>query len=210
MKLVAQTSQFRVYDDVLPEKDFRAVWNHVQLESYVSVHQDGWVKVWRIPDGVPLAAAAAVLLERPKPAAGDATAGREPRHGATRIHPTQTGIDRVLATLVEHADDFADLVGQSVKHPRLPGGLERDARSTRLVHCLSPKVLFMHPNSWMRRKVAAWSIKDLLPPSADRKSRLWIFKRRGSSFGRSSVLERIPCLLVRVIKRRARYCQRGT
>lgn len=41
MKLVAQTSQFRVYDDVLTDTDFRAVWNYVQLESYVSVHQDG-------------------------------------------------------------------------------------------------------------------------------------------------------------------------
>ena len=26
MKLVAQTSQFRVYDDVLSERDFRALW----------------------------------------------------------------------------------------------------------------------------------------------------------------------------------------
>jgi hypothetical protein len=117
MKLVAQTSQFRVYDDVLSEKDFRAVWNHVQLESYVTVHQDGWVNIWRIPDGMPLAAKVAVLLENPKPAADSATkkeekSGYEPRYGATRIYPTHTALDRVLASLVEHADDFADLVGR--------------------------------------------------------------------------------------------------
>ena len=117
MKLVAQTSQFRVYDDVLSEKDFRAVWNHVQLESYVTVHQDGWVKIWRIPDGMPLAAKVAVLLENPKPSASSPAeegtrSGYEPKHGSTRIYPTHTGLDRVLATLVEHGDDFADLVGR--------------------------------------------------------------------------------------------------
>jgi hypothetical protein len=117
MKLVAQTSQFRVYDDVLPETDFRALWNHFQLESYVSVHQDGLHKVWRIPDGEPLASTAGVLLEKPRTsgsgaAGGETASGYEAKHGATRIYPTHTGIDRVLAALVEHADDFADLVGR--------------------------------------------------------------------------------------------------
>lgn len=110
MKLVAQTSQFRVYDDVLSDKDFRAVWRHVQLESYVSVHQDGWVKVWRIADGVPLGATSAVFLEKPKSSGGGRA--REAKRGPTRSYPTHSGLDRVLATIAEHLDDFADLIGQ--------------------------------------------------------------------------------------------------
>ncbi len=106
MKLVAQTSQFHVYDDVLLEKDFRAVWNYVQLESYVPVHHDGWVKVWRISDGVPLGALATVLYESPKRPAGSEDAK------GTRIYPTHTGLDRVLEALRTHADQLADLVGK--------------------------------------------------------------------------------------------------
>ena len=106
MKLVSQTKQFHVYDDVLPEKDFRAVWNYVQLESYVPVHHDGWVKVWRISDGVPLGAPATVLYESPgRPSAAEDAKG-------ARIYPTHTGLDRVLDVLRNHADKLADVVGK--------------------------------------------------------------------------------------------------
>jgi hypothetical protein len=106
MKLVAQTKQFHVYDDVLAEKDFSAVWNYVQLESYVPVHHNGWVKVWRISDGVPLGAAATVLYESPR-----RPSGAEDAKG-TRIYPTHTGLDRVLEALRGHADELADVVGK--------------------------------------------------------------------------------------------------
>jgi hypothetical protein len=109
VKLVQQTTQFHVYDDVLSEKDFRAVWNYVQLESYVPVHHDEWVKVWRISDGVPLGAAASVLYESPKRAPG-AAAGEGAK--GTRVYPTHTGLDRVLEALMGHVDQFHELVGK--------------------------------------------------------------------------------------------------
>jgi hypothetical protein len=109
MKLVAQTAQFHVYDDVLTDKDFQAVWNYVQLESYVPVHHDGWVKVWRMSDGVPLAATTTVMYEAPKQASAQAPAGDDKHH---RVYPTHTGLDRVLEALVTNLDQFADLVGK--------------------------------------------------------------------------------------------------
>ena len=109
MKLVAQTAQFHVYDDVLSEKDFRDVWNYVQLESYVPVHHEEWVKVWRLSDGVPLGATASVLYESPKRAPG---AAAEEGVKGTRVYPTHTGLDRVLEALAGHVDELAKLVGQ--------------------------------------------------------------------------------------------------
>jgi 2OG-Fe(II) oxygenase superfamily len=105
VKVAAQTAQFHVYDDVLSEKDFRAVWNYVQLESYVPVHHDEWIKVWRLSDGVPLGAKAGVLYERP-----NAGPGEDPK--GTRIYPTHMAIDRVLETLMDHAEQFSELVGK--------------------------------------------------------------------------------------------------
>jgi hypothetical protein len=116
MKLVARSAQFHVYDDVLSENDFRAVWNYVQLESYVPVHHDEWAKVWRISDGIPLGATAAVFYEKPKPAggavAGGAAAAGDARRGLSRAYPTHSGLDRVLETIVNHLDQFAELVGK--------------------------------------------------------------------------------------------------
>jgi hypothetical protein len=111
VKLVARTSQFHVYDDVLTEKTFEAVWKYVQLESYVPVHHDEWAKVWRLSDGVPLGAPSAVLLEKPRAAEGP-VAGGPARRGQTRFYPTGTALDRLLEAVVEHLDDFAELVGR--------------------------------------------------------------------------------------------------
>lgn len=109
MKPVAQTSQFHVYDDVLSEKDFRTVWQYVQLESYVPVHQGEWVKVWRISDGVPLAATTGVLYQNPK-AIASAPVGTDVMR--ERVYPTHTGLDRLLETLVGHLDPLAGLIGK--------------------------------------------------------------------------------------------------
>ena len=110
MKLVARTTQFHVYDEVLSETDLRAVWNYVQLESYVPVHHEEWAKVWRVSDGVPLGAPSAVFYEAPKPTRGAGGHGGG-KHGQIRSYPTHTGIDRVLETIVRHLDQFTELVG---------------------------------------------------------------------------------------------------
>ena len=109
MKLVAETSQFHVYDDVLGEKEFRAVWQYVQLESYVPVHEPEWVKVWRISDGIPLAATTGVLYKKPPAMAGAPTGDDAKRE---RIYPTHTGLDRFLEALASQFDQLAGLVGR--------------------------------------------------------------------------------------------------
>lgn len=100
MKLVAETPQFHVYDDVLSEKDFRAVWQYVQLESYVPVHHAEWVKVWRISDGIPLGATTSVLYKSPPAPTGE------------RVYPTHTGLDRLLEALGGQLDQLAGLIGK--------------------------------------------------------------------------------------------------
>jgi hypothetical protein len=100
VKLVAETSQFHVYDDVLSEKDFRAVWQYVQLESYVPVHHTEWVKVWRISDGIPLGATTTVLYKGP------------PTPGGGRVYPTHTGLDRLLEALGGQLDQLTGLIGK--------------------------------------------------------------------------------------------------
>jgi hypothetical protein len=112
MQLVERTSQFHVYDDVLSDEDFRALWNYVQLETYAPVHQDSFVKVWRTTDGVPLGATTAVFYGKPKPGAGAAAADGGPKHGVAKLYPSHTAVDRVLATLAQHLDDFAELIGK--------------------------------------------------------------------------------------------------
>src|ERR1700752_4529111 len=102
MKLVARTTQFHVYDEVLNETDLRTVWNYVQLESYVPVHHEEWAKTWRVSDGVPLGAPSGRMHGAPAPA-GAAAPSEGPsasgRHGSLRSYPTHTGIDRVLETI---------------------------------------------------------------------------------------------------------------
>jgi hypothetical protein len=110
MKLVARTPRFHVYDEFLPEADFAAVWNYVQLETYAPVHRDTWVKVWRIGDGIPLGATTAVLYQKSGPAG--AAPDEHAKRGEFRIYPTHSGIDRALARIVEHLGDFADLIGE--------------------------------------------------------------------------------------------------
>lgn len=52
MKLVCKTDKFVVYDDVLPEEQFNAVWKHVERETYGKPMSNGsWLPVWRLSDG---------------------------------------------------------------------------------------------------------------------------------------------------------------
>jgi 2OG-Fe(II) oxygenase superfamily len=109
VKVVAETGQFHVYDDVLSDKDFRALWQYVQLESYVPVHHTEWVKVWRISDGIPLGATVPVVYQNPK-ATSDAPGGDGGK--SERVYPTHTGLDRLIETLVGYLDQLAGLIGK--------------------------------------------------------------------------------------------------
>lgn len=51
MRKTAETEDFVIYDDVLDEEQFKAVWNSIQQEHYLIPHMAGWSKVWRVTDG---------------------------------------------------------------------------------------------------------------------------------------------------------------
>lgn len=46
-----ETEDFAVYDDVLEQPQFEALWVAVQQEEYLMPHVSGWTKVWRLTDG---------------------------------------------------------------------------------------------------------------------------------------------------------------
>lgn len=110
MRTLVQHARFHVYDDVLPESDFAAVWNFVQLESYVPVHQDVWQKAWRISDGIPLRSQTAVLCregEASRAGTSAADARRPPRS-----YPTHTAVDKLLDVVQAGVDGLIGLVGR--------------------------------------------------------------------------------------------------
>jgi len=48
---VQETDDCVVYDEVLSQEQFRAVWIAVQQEKFVIPHIGSWSKVWRLSDG---------------------------------------------------------------------------------------------------------------------------------------------------------------
>lgn len=46
-----ETEDCAVYDDVLEQPQFDALWAAVQCEEYLTPHVSGWSKVWRLNDG---------------------------------------------------------------------------------------------------------------------------------------------------------------
>ena len=65
MKTVVQNSQFHIYDDVLKPEEFDQLWQYVQLQKFASVHKNGWNKVWRMTDGLPLSGANVIYEQDP-------------------------------------------------------------------------------------------------------------------------------------------------
>lgn len=66
MKLVLQTPDCAVYDDVLSSAVFAAVWSFTQREDYTTpFHSGRWQKVWRVTDSYPLSGPQYVYSRRP-------------------------------------------------------------------------------------------------------------------------------------------------
>lgn len=49
---VIENEDFVIYDDVLDQQQFDAVWAAIQQENYLMPHVSGWSKVWRLTDGI--------------------------------------------------------------------------------------------------------------------------------------------------------------
>lgn len=48
---LTETEDFAIYDDVLDQEQFNAVWQSIQQENFLMPHLNGWSKVWRLTDG---------------------------------------------------------------------------------------------------------------------------------------------------------------
>lgn len=110
---VMRTPAFAVYDDVLPAAEFAAVWEYMQRTNYASVHQQMWVKTWRLTDGAPLGGP--VLFSNETTAR---VANRVPSHAALpeemvrqSVFPTGQAIDPLLETITAQGPGWEDLIG---------------------------------------------------------------------------------------------------
>jgi hypothetical protein len=54
MRKTKETDEYVVYDDVLSKEDFQRVSTSTQAENYSIPHINGWLKVWRMSDGLPM------------------------------------------------------------------------------------------------------------------------------------------------------------
>jgi len=111
---VTRTSSFAVYDDVLPPAEFQAVWEYMQRTNYSSVHQQMWVKTWRLCDGSPLAGP--VLFSNETTAR---VANQVPSHMTLPeemmrqcVYPTGRPIDPLLDTITDQGAGWDDLIGR--------------------------------------------------------------------------------------------------
>jgi hypothetical protein len=109
MKPVFRSSQFHVYDEVLGNETFSALWSFIQAETFVPVHRDVWQKAWRFADGIPLRSLTSVLYAEAQGArvAAAAASARPPR-----TYPTHTAVDKLLDVIVGSLDGMSDLVGR--------------------------------------------------------------------------------------------------
>lgn len=121
MRLSVGFDDCLVFDDVLEPRERDDVWSYLQREEFEPVHADRWKKVWRLSDGVPYRGPTVLAAAGGLTAAVAATEGQmaglagqraEASVPGMRGYPTGTGIDRVIALILNRADDFAPVVGQ--------------------------------------------------------------------------------------------------
>jgi 2-oxoglutarate-Fe(II)-dependent oxygenase superfamily protein len=95
-----QSKTVLVYDDFLPTRIFDEIFAYCNSANYVSVHQDGWTKVWRLHDGEPLRGQTWYY------AAGEASPDKE-----RFSYPTGTALDRFIEAIQSRFSDIAPIVG---------------------------------------------------------------------------------------------------
>ena len=53
-RITLSNEQLIIYDDFLPQHDAEALLRYVNNDQFSIVHKNGWLKVWRLGDGLPL------------------------------------------------------------------------------------------------------------------------------------------------------------
>ncbi|MCA1568642.1 MAG: 2OG-Fe(II) oxygenase [Acidobacteria bacterium] len=101
MDLTYSNRQFAVFDNVLPEREFKLVWNYIQLEDYQFIQQSKWQKVYRLGDGNPLEGA--TVFSKP-------IGGVDPSR--VKVAPTGTAIDILVKMIQDCSPRFNDWVGE--------------------------------------------------------------------------------------------------
>jgi hypothetical protein len=101
MKEALRQKSFVVFDDVLSPVEFASLWEFMQLETYKPVHAEGWEKVWRLRDGMPLAGPGVTSSKN-----------RAASEEGARFYPTRRGIDTIIRFILENSALFSDFVGQ--------------------------------------------------------------------------------------------------
>jgi len=114
VKLVLKTPSYAVYDDVLRAPAFDRIWQYVQRESYACVHNQMWLKAWRLSDGSPLAGPVIYSDETTACIANQCQSPSLLPVEMMRnfVYPTGRHIDSLVETIGAHGGDWTELIGQ--------------------------------------------------------------------------------------------------
>lgn len=108
MRLTAKGRGFLVYDEVLNQEAFENLWLYMQRCTYGWVHAQGWMKAWRLSDGMAFAGPVSY---------SDGEIARQlngPQWNAPPdcIYPTGHHIDSLIQVIAQHHAQWAPLIGE--------------------------------------------------------------------------------------------------
>ncbi len=109
MKMVLNTPQVIVYDDVLKPEQFQLMWRYMQSVPYKHVHAEGVRGVWRPEDGNPMEGPRTVTLGLTPPE--EMLEGMMAAYPGTSLYPTRQPIDALLEVIQARATEHKDMLG---------------------------------------------------------------------------------------------------
>jgi hypothetical protein len=102
MRIVVSRPEALVIDEFLEPAAFELAWAYVQSEEFEPVHRMGWVKAWRLSDGVPL---------RGPVTLSHAT----PTDRFSPVFPTGKGVDLLTREILAHREQLSPWVGEHAR-----------------------------------------------------------------------------------------------
>ncbi len=105
MVLTWACDQFVVFDEVLPEADFAALWTHVQRLALQPVNLGAPLSPWLLTDGQPMQGPATLAVVDPLAEAMDTKTAR---------HPTGTPLDTLVTQILGKSEPLARWTGDRV------------------------------------------------------------------------------------------------